>query len=73
MFADMTDPQAIGGAMAVALLATLYGALLANFVLQPLALRLRAQARAEASERSRLQAPLAAFAAREAPRSRLAA
>ena len=73
MFADMTDPQAIGGAMAVALLATLYGALLANLVAQPIAHRLRGQARAEANERSRLQPPLAALAAREAPRARRAA
>ena len=37
MFASMTDPKAIGGAMAIALLATLYGALLANLVLTPIA------------------------------------
>ncbi|NWN33749.1 biopolymer transporter ExbB, partial [Klebsiella michiganensis] len=40
MFAAMKDPQAIGGAMAVALLATLYGALLANLALLPVAARL---------------------------------
>lgn len=73
MFATMTDPAAIGGAMAVALLATLYGALLANLVAQPIAHRLRAAARAEAFERTRLIAPLAALAEREAPRTRLAA
>ena len=73
MFADMTDPQAIGAAMAVALLATLYGALLANLVAQPIAHRLRAAARAEANERARLVAPLTALAAREAPRARQAA
>lgn len=68
MFSRMTDPQAIGGAMAVALLATLYGALVANLLAQPIAARLRAAARAEAFERQRLVAPLAALAAREAPR-----
>lgn len=73
MFASMRDPQAIGGAMAVALLATLYGALLANLVLQPIAQRLTARARVEAFERSRLAAPLAALAAREAPRVQQAA
>jgi chemotaxis protein MotA len=73
MFADMTDPQAIGGAMAVALLATLYGALIANLVAQPVAQRLRAAARAEFIERGRLTAPLAALAEREAPRTRIAA
>ena len=73
MFATMTDPAAIGGAMAVALLATLYGALIANLVAAPIAHRLRAAARAEAFERARLAAPLAALAEREAPRTRLAA
>ena len=71
MFASMSDPAAIGGAMAVALLATLYGALLANLVLMPVAHRLRARARVEAFERTRLAAPLFALAAREAPRTRL--
>jgi chemotaxis protein MotA len=68
LFATMTDPTAIGGAMAVALMATLYGALLANLVAQPIATRLRARSRAEAFERTRLEAPLAALAGREAPR-----
>lgn len=72
MFATMTDPAAIGGAMAVALLATLYGALIANLIAMPIAARLRAAARCEAFERARLVAPLAALAAREMPR-RLAA
>jgi chemotaxis protein MotA len=72
MFATMTDPAAIGGAMAVALMATLYGALIANLLAMPVAVRLRAAARCEAFERARLVAPLAALAARETPR-RLAA
>lgn len=65
MFAAMKDPQAIGGAMAVALLATLYGALLANLVLLPVATRLKRRARHEAQERLRLQPGLAALAAIE--------
>jgi chemotaxis protein MotA len=65
MFAAMTDPAAIGGAMAVALLATLYGALVGNLLCQPLAVRLRARARAEAFERARIEAPLVALARRE--------
>ena len=72
MFQAMDDPAAIGGAMAVALLATLYGALLANLVAGPVAARLRAAARVEAFERTRLDAPLAALAAREAPARTLA-
>ncbi len=70
MFTRMSDPSAIGAAMAVALLATLYGALLANLVAMPIATRLRAAARAEAIERARLVAALAELAAREAPRVR---
>jgi chemotaxis protein MotA len=68
MFVKMRDPSAIGAAMAVALLATLYGAVLANLVFAPLAARLRRRARDEAVERLRLDAPLIALAAREAPR-----
>lgn len=70
MFLSMNDPSAIGGAMAVALLATLYGALVASLVAMPVAARLRRMARNEAFERTRLEAPLMAMAAREAPRHR---
>lgn len=68
MFARMGDPDAIGGAMAVALLATLYGALLANLVALPVAARLRAASRAEWRGRERLVVPLVALARQEAPR-----
>jgi chemotaxis protein MotA len=67
MFATMTDPAAIGGAMAIALLATLYGALLANLVFAPIANRLRVAGRAEAFERARLEPPLVDLANRERP------
>ena len=68
MFTAMNDPAAIGGAMAIALLATLYGALLANLVALPIANRLRRRARDEAVERARLEAPLIALAERERPK-----
>ncbi|USU06858.1 MotA/TolQ/ExbB proton channel family protein [Sphingomonadaceae bacterium OTU29MARTA1] len=71
MFANMTDPRAIGGAMAIALLATLYGALLANLVFMPICHRLRAAGRIEAFERARIEAPLVALALRETPRHHL--
>jgi chemotaxis protein MotA len=58
--------------MAVALLATLYGALLANLVLAPVAARLRRIARDEAVERLRLEPPLIALALREQPQRPLA-
>jgi chemotaxis protein MotA len=68
MFTAMTDPAAIGAAMAIALLTTLYGAVLANLVFAPVSARLRRLARAEYLERARLTAPLAALAEREQPR-----
>jgi chemotaxis protein MotA len=67
MFRAMDDPATIGGAMAVALLATLYGALFANLVAAPIAARLRRLARAEEEEREALVKPFRAFAARETP------
>jgi chemotaxis protein MotA len=62
MFTAMRDPSAIGAAMAVALLTTLYGAALANLVAVPIAARLRRKARGEAQERARVVAPLVALA-----------
>ncbi len=73
MFLAMTDPTAIGRAMAVALLSTLYGAVLAALVGMPIAGRLRRMARIEAFERARLEAPLVALARRERPQFREAA
>lgn len=73
LFRVMDDPAAIGGAMAVALLATLYGALLANLIAAPVAARLRRLSRAEELERRALVKPFRAFAARELPSSRRAA
>jgi len=69
MFLAMNDPSAIGVAMAVALLSTLYGAVIGSLIALPVAARLRRLAREEAFERMRLEAPLAALAAREVPRS----
>ncbi|RYE03096.1 MAG: biopolymer transporter ExbB, partial [Sphingomonadales bacterium] len=62
MFVAMKDPQAIGGAMAIALLTTLYGAILASLVALPVAARLKRQSRHEAQERARIELPLAALA-----------
>ncbi len=67
MFTAMTDPATIGAAMAVAVLATLYGALLGNLVAMPIASRLKRLARAEYLERGRLAVPLALLAERERP------
>jgi chemotaxis protein MotA len=70
MFRSMDDPATIGGAMAIALLATLYGALFANLVAAPIAARLRRLSRAEDDERRVLVKPFRAFAARETPLKR---
>lgn len=48
MLANMSDPKAIGPAMAVALLTTLYGALLANVMFIPMADKLSLRASEEA-------------------------
>lgn len=72
LFMAMTDPAAIGASMAVAVLATLYGALAANLIAMPVAARLKRLARAELVERARLVRPLAALAERERPRVRAA-
>ncbi len=71
MFAAMEDTSAIGAGMAVALLATLYGALLANLVFAPVAARLRAAGRVEAAERARLDGPLIALAQHQTSRAPL--
>ena len=42
MLANMDDPKAIGPAMAIALLTTLYGAIIANAIALPIAAKLRA-------------------------------
>ncbi|KRC79565.1 motility protein A [Sphingomonas sp. Root241] len=65
MFTAMRDPKTIGAAMAVALLTTLYGAVIACLIATPIAARLKRQSRHEAHERARLAAPLAELAAVE--------
>lgn len=52
MLANMDDPKAIGPAMAVALLTTLYGAIIANAVCQPMADKLTLRATEEAMIKS---------------------
>jgi chemotaxis protein MotA len=70
MFRSMDDPATIGTAMAIALLATLYGALFANLLAAPISARLRRLSRAEEIERRALVRPFRAFAARETPMKR---
>ena len=49
MLANMSDPKAIGPAMAVALLTTMYGAILANVICLPIAQKLANAAELEAA------------------------
>ena len=49
MLGNMSDPKAIGPAMAIALLTTMYGAILANVICLPIAMKLGNQAEVEAS------------------------
>jgi chemotaxis protein MotA len=52
MLASMSDPSSIGPSMAVALLTTLYGALIANLVCLPLAEKLSLRSQQEQENRS---------------------
>ena len=47
MLLDMSDPAAIGPAMATALLTTLYGAVIANVIFTPIAFKLKNYSKAE--------------------------
>lgn len=47
MLASLDDPSSIGGGMAVALLTTLYGAVIANMICIPLASKLELRAKEE--------------------------
>ena len=49
MLGNLEDPSTIGPAMAVALLTTFYGAVLANMVFSPMAAKLERNAKAEAT------------------------
>jgi chemotaxis protein MotA len=52
MLSNMSDPASIGPAMAVALLTTLYGALIANFICLPLADKLALRSQQEQQTKS---------------------
>lgn len=68
MLANMDDPKAIGPAMAVALLTTLYGAVLANAVFLPIADKLRLRASEEHLNKSMIIDGLLAIQAGQNPR-----
>lgn len=68
MLNDMSDPSAIGPAMAVALITTLYGSLLANWVATPVANKLRVNNAAEMQQKEVMIEGLLSIQAGENPR-----
>ncbi|WP_422367625.1 motility protein A [Pelagibius sp.] len=68
MLGNLDDPSAIGPAMAVALLTTFYGAVLANMVFTPLASKLERNAQIEAVVRQVYTIGAASISRQENPR-----
>ncbi|WP_420348853.1 motility protein A [Pelagibius sp.] len=68
MLGNLDDPSAIGPAMAVALLTTFYGAVLANMVFTPLATKLERNARIELAVRQIYTIGAASISRQENPR-----
>ncbi|MGH8028687.1 MAG: motility protein A, partial [Arenimonas sp.] len=68
MLGRLSDPAAIGPALAVALLTTLYGAVLANMVFAPLAAKLERDTGAELLVNDILRIGVAAIGRGEHPR-----
>lgn len=65
MFANMADPESVGPAMALALMTTFYGLILANFIAAPVARRLARLSEQEIAWQREFAARLHAIAARE--------
>lgn len=68
MLANMSDPSAIGPAMAVALITTFYGALMANMFAIPLGLKLKGQTAEEMMEKNIMLEGILSLQAGENPR-----
>lgn len=68
MLANMDDPKAIGPAMAVALLTTLYGAIIANAICAPIGDKLKLRAAEEAMTKGLVIDALLAIQAGQNPR-----
>ena len=68
MLQNLSDPSAIGPAMAVALLTTLYGAVIANVVALPIAKKLKIRSDEEVAEKMLIVQGLLSILAGESPR-----
>ena len=69
MLGNMADPKSIGPAMAIALLTTLYGALLANLMFQPMLTKLEGFTEYEVVYRDMVLSGLRSIARGESPRN----
>ena len=69
MLGNMADPKAIGPAMAVALLTTLYGAFIANVLFTPMLTKLESYSAYEATYRDMIIEGLRGIARSESPRN----
>ena len=69
MLGNMADPKSIGPAMAIALLTTLYGALLANLMFQPMLTKLEGFTEYEVVYREMVLSGLRSIARGESPRN----
>ena len=65
----MADPKAIGPAMAVALLTTLYGAMIANTIFMPLVIKLKGYSAYETTYREMIITGLQFISRGESPRN----
>jgi len=68
MLANMSDPSAIGPAMAVALLTTLYGSIIANVFTIPVAAKLKVRSKQESTKMNIIVAGVLGIVAGENPR-----
>lgn len=68
MLQNMSDPSSIGPAMAVALLTTFYGAIMANAVFNPLAVKLQVRSREEVNNMNLVREGILAISAGDNPR-----
>jgi len=68
MLQNMSDPSSIGPAMAVALLTTFYGAILANIVFSPLAGKLNIRAKEESALKEMILSAILAISNGDNPR-----
>ena len=65
MLKDMSDPTAIGPAMSVALITTLYGSMIANVYAIPMAKKLEARSKEEVEEKQLIARGILSILARD--------